>query len=64
MAERFLNTNGFTQDELKGKAVNANTQNTINNTNTKKKIWDYHHVMSPVVCVGKGSVNVILSCIQ
>ena len=27
MTERFLNTNEFTLDELKGKAVNANTQN-------------------------------------
>ena len=37
MAERSLNTNELTLDELKGKAVNANTQNAIKKYKYKKK---------------------------
>ena len=61
MAERFLNTNEFTLDELKGKADNANT---IKKYEYKKNtICDYRHVMFRVVCVEEGLADVILSCI-
>ena len=36
MAERFLNTNEFTLDELKGKADNANMRNS---TKRWLKVW-------------------------
>ena len=50
MAGRFLDTNEFTLDELKGKAVNANTRNSC-------------FALSRVLCVGEELAEVILSCI-
>ena len=58
MAERFLNTNEFTLDELINMC--SSYKHIINKCSS---ICDYYHVMSQVVCVGEGLADVILSCI-